>query len=214
MNINEAKDYIFAIARKNQIGNIPIAQLNLYFERAQLDVIADLRQDYQKSSIVTDSLTQIVATKELYNQGDKFFFPDDYYDWIDLFSFAYTNANACGVSPTQEWVPIELIPVSKLSYRGKSTIVKAETLFPVAVEYDAYYYVLPPPPKVQLTYLRVPASPKWAYTLVNNFPIYDPINSQDFELFESTHNQICFKVLNYMGIATRDADLYQTTSEK
>lgn len=211
MNINQAKDYIFAIARKNQIGNIPINQLNLYFERAQLDIVSDLRKGYQFNSIIADNLSPLVQTVEIYNSGDRFLKPLDHMYWVDIYSNAYTNSDQCGGTPEKQWVPIELIPQNKLAYRIKSTIVKAATLYPVAVDYDKYYLVMPIPDKIQLTYIRTPKPPAWNYT-DGPRPIYNPVGSQDFELPDITHQDICFKVLSFMGIATRDADLYQTTT--
>lgn len=212
MNINEAKDYIFAIARKNQVGNIPIAQLNAYLERAQLDIVSELRNSFQQTSIISDNLSTLVQTVELYNSGDKFNKPTDHLYWVDIYSFAFTNSKDCGVAPDKEWVPIELIPQNKLAYRNRSTIVPAETLYPIAVDYDKYYLVLPAPTKVLLTYIRIPKKPKWGYIDTPQRPIYDPSTSQDFELPDITHKDICFRVLSYMGIAIRDADLYQTTT--
>jgi len=212
MNINEAKDYIFAIARKNQIGNIPITQLNIYFERAQLDIVTELRDVFEATSILSDNLSTLVQPVEVYNSGDKFNKPEDYLHWVDIFSHAFTNAKDCGVAPDKEWVPIELIPHNKLAYRNRSTIVPADRLFPVAVNYDKYFLVLPVPSKIQLTYIRLPKKPVWGYTDTPQRPIYDPLTSQDFELPTIMHKDICFRVLSYMGIATRDADLYQTTT--
>jgi hypothetical protein len=212
MNIDEAKDFIFAIARKNQIGNIPITQLNGYFERAQLDIVSELRTAFQQTSIISDNLSPLITPVEIYNQGDVFNKPSDYLYWVDLYSFAFTNNKDCGVLPDKQWVPIELIPQNKLAYRNRSTIVPADTMYPVAVDYDKYYLVLPAPSKVQLTYIRVPKKPKWGYIDTPQRPVYDPTTSQDFELPEITHKEICFRVLSFMGIATRDADLYQTTT--
>jgi len=214
MNINEAKKYIFAIARKNQIGNIPIDQLNLYFRRAQLEIVSALRDQYEFTSVISDNLAPLVTPKELYNSSGKFIKPGDYYHWIDLYANAYTNSAECGVDPTKEWVPVELISQNKKSYRRSSLIVKADKLHPIASNYGAYFEVVPAPSKVQLTYIRQPKNPVWAYTDTPQQPVYNPTLSQDFELPESTHQDICFKVLNYMGIATRDADLYQVTNER
>lgn len=212
MDINQAKDYIFAIARKNQIGNIPINQLNLYFERAQLEIVSALRNAYQINSITGDNLSPLVQTAEIYNSGDRFLKPSDHMYWVDIYANAYTNSKQCGVSPDKEWVPIELIPQNKLAYRQRSTIVKAATMYPVAVDYDTYYLVMPVPDKIQLTYIRTPKPPKWNYIDTGLRPVYTSIGSQDFELPDITHQDICYKVLSYMGIATRDADLYQTTN--
>jgi len=214
MNINEAKDYIFAIARKNQIGNIPIQQLNLYFRRAQLEIVSSLRDQYELTSIVSDNLAPLVTPVELYNSSDKFIKPDDYYHWVDIYSNLYTNSESCGVDPTKEWVPVELIPQNKKSYRRSSLIVSADNRHPIAINYGSYFEVVPTPVKVQLTYIRQPKNPVWAYVDTPQRPVYNPLLSQDFELPESTHQEICFKVLNYMGIATRDADLYQVTNEQ
>jgi hypothetical protein len=209
MNIDEAKNFVMAIARKNQLGNFPIHQLNLYFQRAQLSVIDELRERYEFTSLISDYLSKLIETKEVFNQQDRFYKPLDYMYWVDFYSFNFTN-HSCG-NVQKEWTPIELIPQHKLSYRASSTIVKADTEYPVGVNYGAYYIVLPAPQKITLTYVRLPIQPIWGYNVVDDRLVYDPSISQDFELPESVHTDICYKVLSYMGISTRDADLYGAT---
>lgn len=62
---------------------------------------------------------------------------------------------------------------------------------------------------ISLSYLRKPATPEWAYTTVNDEPVYDAGNSQDFETGETTHLEICMRILSAVGVNLRMGDIVQ-----
>lgn len=66
---------------------------------------------------------------------------------------------------------------------------------------------------IRLTYLKQPNNVLWAYTLVNNRPVYDPVNSIDFEFSGTELNRIVARVLKYMSISIRDNELEQYAAE-
>lgn len=212
MDINQARNHVLNIARKNQLGSFKPSELDLYFQRAQIDIINELRANYEWTSLISDQLSKLVTQIEVFNTGEKFNKPQDYMYWVDFFAFNYTN-KSCG-DVAREWTPIELITQNKLAYRASSSIVKADTNNPVAVNFPDYFLVLPTPSKIILTYVREPRQPVWAYTTNSNQTLsYDAINSQQLELPDSLHDLICNRVLNYMGLSTRDSDLYQATAK-
>ncbi len=61
-----------------------------------------------------------------------------------------------------------------------------------------------------MTYLRKPNPPKYAYTLtglLNNIPVYDPLNSVQIDYSDIVYNQIIEKTLTYLGVAQKDQAL-------
>src|SRR6478609_8266112 len=95
MDINQAKDYIFTIARKNQIGYIPIDRLNILFRQAQLDKIETLRQQFELTSIVSDELSPLIKTKEGVLNNSKLYKPDGFIYSVNLETRLYKNPSSC-----------------------------------------------------------------------------------------------------------------------
>lgn len=210
MNIDEAKNYVLAIARKNQIGVIPTSQLNVYFQRAQVELVSELRSAYEWTSLISDQLAPLVSSVELFNRDGKFYKPENYMYWVSIYGFNYTNVS-CG-DVTKDWVEVKLITQDKLGYVNTSSIVKPSAEYPVAINFGNYYSIYPSPSKITLTYVRTPKSPVWGYDIVADRPVYNELKSTQLELPDSLHLSICSKVLGYMGISTRDAELVQGAS--
>jgi hypothetical protein len=91
-----------------------------------------------------------------------------------------------------------------------SSINEPTMRYPYCSYYSDYVQVYPKDlAKVTFTYLREPAEPKWAYTVVNGRPVYDASNSVDVEAPEDAMNEIAFIALGYLGIHIRESELIQ-----
>ena len=64
---------------------------------------------------------------------------------------------------------------------------------------------------VTCRYVRVPAAPKWTYTVVSSAELFDNTLSdfQDFELHESEFSNIVIRMLSYSGINIKDKEVAQ-----
>ena len=208
MTIDEAKRYIEGQARQNQVGNISITQLNIYFKRAQLEVVDELRAVYEETSMISDALAPLVETTTINTvSSGQITKPNDYRFIIPPVK-AYYSSGAYN-----SWVPAPLATSSEESYRLNSQINYPTTQEPMIVSYDTYFQIYPETiTQVKLTYVRNPADPVWGYTTVNNSPVYSSGASQNFELPDSTHMRICQKVLSYYGISLRDPELVASTN--
>jgi hypothetical protein len=66
--------------------------------------------------------------------------------------------------------------------------------------------------QIGMTFFRKPLAAKFAYTmtgLLNNIPVYDPINSLQIDYGDSNFNQLVQKALTYLGVAQKDQTLMQ-----
>ena len=64
--------------------------------------------------------------------------------------------------------------------------------------------------EIRMTYFRKPINAKFAYTytgVLQNIPVYDPINSVQIDYSDIAYNQIIEKALLYLGIAQKDQTL-------
>lgn len=231
MTIDEAKKYIEAQARKNQVGNVTPVQLNIYFKRAQLEVINDLfgnieqyqpgrpvpLKTFEMTSVISDDLSPLIqsfdATQLISGRANK---PTDYLYFINLEADYYTNPTDCDSDDAyQSFVQVDFVTHSEKSGRLNSQINYPSPLYPIAVNYGGFFQIYPDTTqKVRLTYLRKPLDPLWSYTYTNNNPVQNTGASQDFELPETVHNKICEKVLEYYGISTRDNELISIAEQK
>lgn len=230
MTIDEAVKFIDAQARKNQVGNITIAQKNSYFKRAQLEIVNDLKgniEDYQPgrpvplkafemTSTMSDDLSPLIQSLDITQiVSGKAIRPIDYMYFIPPLQADYYENPNCGEDAYQAWVPIDFVTHGEKALRLISQIDYPDAFSPIAVNYSGFFQIYPETiQKVRLTYLRKPKDPVWGYTVVNSSPVYDPTTSQDFELPEQVHTKICEKVLEYYGISTRDVELLSATEQK
>jgi hypothetical protein len=212
MTIDEAKKYIEGLARQNQVGNITPTQLNIYFERAQLELVKELRAGFEATSIISDDLAPLVASTEITQLvsgvANK---PSDYFYLIPpLEADYYLNATSY-----QSWKPVIFVTHGEKAIRLNSQIDYPEADTPIAVNYASHFQVFPETiQKVKMTYIRKPLTPRWGYTIINSAPVYNSGTSQNFELPESTHTKICNKVLGYYGISLRDGEIANLPNTK
>lgn len=208
MTIDEAKKYIEGQARQNQVGNISISQLNIYFKRAQLEVVDELRAVFEQTSMVSDALAPLIETSTMntVNSG-QITKPVDYRFIIPPIESFYTSG------AYSSWVPVSFVTHGEKALRLVSQINYPPEDEPIAVNFDSYFQIYPESiSQVRLTYVRNPQDPIWGYTIVNNSPVYSSGSSRNFELPDSTHMRICQKVLGYFGISLRDPELVVTTN--
>lgn len=67
---------------------------------------------------------------------------------------------------------------------------------------------------VDFVYLRRPRKGLWAYTTPTSKPEYDSANSIDLEWPEQVFNEIAVRILSFVGINLREADLTQYSEGK
>jgi hypothetical protein len=224
MNINEAYRFVQFISNKNQRGNIKPDDFNLAAQRAQMDLFMQrygnptqyqygspkARVQWQDSRKVTDDLKEFLVEKQFILNEGKVSYPSDYSHLSSARGSFIENGENCGDSPIIDATNVDLVNDNELAYRLSSFIDSPSHRYPVLAFYDKYMQVYPKDMQtITLTYLRRPQSPLWAYTITNNNPVYNPTLSINFEMPEDTHNEICYRILSYLGINLRDGELSQ-----
>jgi hypothetical protein len=63
--------------------------------------------------------------------------------------------------------------------------------------------------RVQISYIRKPKKPHWAYVVVNHKPLYNSTDSAHFELHASEESELVYRILAYAGIALEKPGLTQ-----
>lgn len=105
---------------------------------------------------------------------------------------------------------VKVLRDDELTDRLSSQLLPPATKHPVAnFENDSIQFYPKTIQFVEISYLRQPPPPVWAFTTVNGRPVYDAANSTNIEAPEEAENEIAMAALSFMGIHAREAELFQ-----
>lgn len=224
VNINELYKTVQFFANKEQSGFIKPSEFNLLADRAQMEMFMKKfgnpeavagpmqpypKYSYQETQKITDDLRPFIKRISLSPNMGQIEYPDDYVHFSSLRTVQYIPiAGTSNMMPRQ--VEVQAVDDSELGYMIGSSIVFPEPDYPIVAFYDNYMQLYPiDVEEAVFTYLRRPVKPLWAFTLVNNRPVYDEANSVNIEFPDETLNELCMKILSYVGINLREPQLVQ-----
>ena len=215
MTINDIYNAVKFISNKEQKGYIKPSEFNTLAKQAQLELINEKLDKIRKYKSLERTGTNYRGSTEdvedFYNEigvlsteatltynSNKFQYPADvmYIQWLIYES---------GGIPT----PIEIVDKHNVNHVLRSNLVAPSADYPIAIRTSGGYEVFPTSitSSVKLQYYKEPASPVWGYQASGDDYIYNSNTSTEFELPDSCHNDIIIKILKYVGINLRDADL-------
>ena len=115
----------------------------------------------------------------------------------------------------------ERVSHSKITMLNASNLTAPKTNTPAYTQSELTISLFPSTidavGQVRLQYIRKPKDPRWTYTsLAGGEPAFDQGASdyQDFELPASDEPNLVNKILQYAGVSIREADIYQSASNK
>lgn len=216
-SIDQVKRYTEYLVRKNNSALLSPEQFNLIINRASKKVFVDRvgnphqyqpgnpvpQMGFQITQKITEDLKifQENANLILNSQGRVDYPANLAYTIPGLFYATVKNGEKI-------FVPIEIIDKNKEGYVLSSKIVAPTRTDPVAVFENTYIQVYPVGiSNIRFPFLRYPVDAVWASTIVNNRPVFDPINSIDLEFEDLVVNDIIVQALMSIGISIKDADL-------
>ena len=214
MTIDEIYKFVQFMANKEQRGFIKPSEFNMLAKRAQLDVLKERVGKaspsgsiigYKESAQLSDELYPVtVFETSLTVSGDLFTFPADYLHFISL-KYGFNS--------------VEMVSLGELNSRRGSALVNPSGRYPVGVIEASGVRVYTDTigesntsNDAKLTYIKKPSDPNWAYTIVNNIEIYNSSDSTQITLSDSTHKEIANRILGYVGINLREADIIQLST--
>lgn len=224
VNINTVYQRVLYLLNKSQGGgNLNRGMFNQFANMANLGLMNKDYVLFQNTQKMTDRMKSFIH-KNRYstNMAGQFSYPSDYFYFVTLSTFkadvVASQMVACNNNPVNiNWNAIPLVPVKildndKLYYRNLSPIYTPNIESPVATFFDDFIQVYPINlGYVQLDYLQRPKPVFWASTEVDELPVYDPINSIDFEWDETTENSIVLFILELAGVNIREYDLLKVS---
>lgn len=232
MSINEVKQVVDYIVRKNNSGYLTPDQFNLIINRAQITIFVRKygseedympgkpipRMAFEQTQSVSDDLRKFKEPADLIVDRDgRANYPEGY---IHTLSLGYVGGINVSGSIQKNYYPIEVVDQDKEFYRLSSVVVPPTKKFPIAVIKNTYFQFYPTNVGVvKLSYLRLPRNANWGYTLVSNRPVFAATggvngNSVDLEWPGTNINEIITEALTYIGISIKDKDVIQYANQK
>ena len=213
--INSVRSTVLSIANKNNFGYISPADFNLYAKQAQLDLFEDYFYKYsiwqakQNARMSGSGYADVLKSLE---------------EVIDIFSLNANLTYGAGVYalPSDYYLmnvikygnkEVEKVSNSKILNLVNSNLTAPTVNKPAYVMNGDAITVYPSTivSGVSSQYIRRPLDPNWTYSvIIQGEPLFDQSNSdyQDFELPKSDEPSIVAKILQYIGISIREAELY------
>lgn len=213
--LDRARKTVLAILNKENRGYMSPSQGDLFFNQAQLEIFEDYFLEYTKwiakanarlsnsgyadmPALLREKIEVFAEEGDLTYNGTSllFEFPSDAYFVNEIY---YNN---------QE---IEEVTKKKIRYLENSILTAPTLEYPAYTRYGRAVKVLPSTiiATVKCDYLRKPLVPKWTYTTVLGNPLHNrsAVDFQDLEIHPSDEPTIVKKVLGYLGIHVREADI-------
>tara|TARA_R100000008_G_scaffold26150_1_gene14217 strand:- start:969 stop:1718 length:750 start_codon:yes stop_codon:yes gene_type:complete len=243
INVNDLYRFVQFIANKEQSGFITPEEFNLVADRAQMQFFMERynnpaeyqpgrpvpRVAYQQTQKVSDDLREFItritlnvpATGLTPYPGNYVHFSSATNPYAETTVTDDANCEGCKTEGTTtsnvvaKMAAVRPIDDNELQKIFSSNIVYPDAAHPILVFYDNGMQFYPIDiGLIQLTYLRRPVAPIWGFTLVNGRPVYAPANSVDLEWPEQVFNEIAIRMLAFIGINLREADLAQYSETK
>lgn len=205
IDINFVKQSVELLSNKVQsTGSITITDFNNASQIALFDEIKAQRKQYESNLISSDNLSSLkkVANLQVPSNG-LVTQPSDY--------LYYSTARVKYFVDNQpKEIDVDVIKENELGQRLSSQVNPVTKRFPVLVLRNNAFQVYPTDVNyLVLTYIKVPATPVWAYTTSNGRPVYDSANSVNFELPTELTNDIIYRICQTLGIRIKRQDLIQ-----
>lgn len=220
--INSVRNTVLAVANKQNFGYISPSDFNLYAKQAQLEIFEEYFYRYaqwlakQNSRLSGSDYADIAQNLEetidkfskvsplTFVSGDDFLFPLDGY-YINTLRYNGKEADRVSNGKILSLLSSNLTTPT-LAYPAYTLNQQDVTVYPAATGATR---------SIVAQYIRYPLDPRWTYiSLAQGEPIFNQsaVDYQDFELPLSDEPEIISKILRYVGISLREADLYTASA--
>lgn len=223
MTISDIFDWVTYLSNKTASGSISPEEFNLsckVVSRELFNVKVGLpeeylvgapyaRQAYQITQKITDDTRNFIKDVTIPKTNGFFVLPTDYAAFSSL-GYQYVLNNPNGGNPISEERNIDVVSDGELSVRLYDNVIYPTLEYPVAAYREQGILVYPKEiNRIILTYLRYPAIPIFAYTVVDDEYVYNPTGSVQVDFPEVLHSEFATRVARYLGINLREEQFEQ-----
>lgn len=235
MTINEVYKLVQAFASKDQRGFITPSEFNLMAKQAELELYNERLQVVMESSQVKKAagyykraLTPALAEQDILpflyskfvttSQGSNYSNGAVANILADYVCQIYTaSSNSLSMDSN---VPVDIVTPKNVGQVLRSNLVKPSMAFPVGLLSSAggatmNVEVFPKEiSKIDVHYYLYTNNPTWNYVTISGKPVYDASNSIPFKISDRCHGELVIKILSYLGVSIREADLVNYAQAK
>ena len=232
MTIDEVYRLVQTFANKEQRGFITPSEFNLLAKQAELELynkrlslIKEKNPTRKSQGIYAEGLTPDLAKQDISRffsfvrksvgnainsyQGGMSSVDADYIENI-----MYSQDESFNIATN---IPVEIVEAKDVNQVLRSSLVSPSMMYPIALmtkhsgssvqlnifpenisSIVIYYY-----------YYDNVNSPKWSYATVAGKPVYDVTSSRQFKISPRVHGELVIKILEYLGVTIREADVVQ-----
>jgi len=229
ININTLRNFFELLANKYQIGGyVNPAKFNQLVQQATKELQMDLYGNikgyragrpiptiaYAQTQAVVDYLRPLMMTKTIETTKGSLYayitLPSDYLHFESAKILSYNNGENCTANGTMDYMPLSILDGDKIAKKLSRTICPPSVDYPVGQFVNNTIRIYPKQTDlIELEYFRSAKPPVWGYTLSGGKPVYDAGTSQDVEFSDELMNILVSKMLSFLGINLREAELYQ-----
>ena len=236
MTIDEIYRLVQTFANKEQRGFITPSDFNLLVKQAELEllnkrlsIVQEKSQPKKAGGFIEESLTPEMAEQDI----APFLISNRFNATLSSVATGYSEKEVTLTSDVllikeifilaeesssmSSHIPLEIVKPEDINKVLRSSLVKPSMDFPIGLMSGSpingilkikvfpdsishvmvYYYHMPQTP------------PQWNYVTIAGKPVYDPSNSTQSRFPARVHGEIVVKVLEYLGVNLREAQLVQ-----
>jgi len=237
MTIDEIYRLVQTFANKEQRGFITPTDFNLLAKQAELElynkrlsIIMEKSQPKKSAGFYAESLTPELAEQDIasFLKTEKVTVDTDstvahvgssgslLTDYIVSISTADNETQTISTN-----VPVEIVNNKNINQILRSSLVKPSASYPIALigasstSNAKLINVFPDSIKsVTVNHYVNDSSPKWSYVTIAGKPVYDAGGSTQFKFSNRVHGELVVKILEYLGVTIREAEVVQYAQNK
>ena len=230
MTIDEVYKLVQVFANKEQRGFISPSDFNLLAKQAELELynkrlsIVKQKSPTRKSqglyaeNLSPDLARQDIATFLLRFDVDAAVSAVPYKGRSVTVTADYVESMFIHVDEHHDisnHIPVDIVEPKDVNQILRSSLVKPSIEYPVALlgadgGTSKVFSLFPDTiKKVMIYFYRNTNTPKWSYVTVAGKPVHDSSSSNGFKISSRCHGEIVVKILEYLGVSIREADVVQ-----
>jgi hypothetical protein len=170
------------------------------------------RQAYEVSVKITDDIKHLRRTVDIQNNGANIYvIPSDYGAFSSMRSPRYLTERG---QLRLDWKTVEILTDEDYNERIGSALLPITAKSPFGCylqNSNGTGWEVPTSDvtMVRLTYLRLPATPVFGYTIVNDEEVYNPLTSTQLDWPVTVHQDFVIALCRYVGIYLNATEIWQ-----
>ena len=233
MTIDEVYRLVQTFANKEQRGFITPSEFNLLAKQAELELynkrlslIKEKNPTRKSQGIYAEGLTPELAKQDIARfrllsrrtlsnadasyRGAEVNVNADYIE-----SIMHSQDESFNIASN---IPIEIVEAKDINQVLRSSLASPSMMYPVALmsrsstKGNTVLNVFPENISTIVIYYYHydnVNTPKWSYATVAGKPVYDVTSSRQFSISPRVHGELVIKILEYLGVTIREADVVQ-----